>query len=278
MSQKNNVSVAFATQFESEVIHEWGSVGGQFKGNITEKQVKGKTVEFPKIGTVKMAERNSINGDLPRTNIEHGIVSFNVKDYFAVVPIDDFEEFKIDFNVRAEYIKAVTDAVEVKYDELIINVLASANAGGINGGYTQALDNASILKIREWFSSTKVPAQDRFVQTGVNGWGALLAVDKFTSSDFIGSSNLPFKTDREMQRYMGINWQENAELDSYKSLTNDKTPIFGWHKSAIAMGTNIKSVITQYNPVTGAWEILAKLSAGGGLIRPDCAIRLNWTS
>jgi hypothetical protein len=115
----------------------------------------------------------------------------------------------------------------------------------------------------EILNTNDVPDDSRrFAVIGVKQWNELLAIEEFSSSDFVGSDT-PFVSGFETKKWLGVNWILHNGLP----LDGDVRNCFMYHSSAIghACGQEVKSDVS-WNGERAAHFICNSMSQGAVLI------------
>lgn len=259
------LSTAFVKQFEREVHEAYQRQGSKLRGAVrTVSNVKGSSTTFQKVGKGTAATK-STHGMVPVMNLAYTSVECALQDYYAGDWVDRLDELKINHDERQIIAAAGANALGRKTDELIINALATVTASdqqvleantGIN------LDK--VLKAFEILGKADVPDDgQRYAVVGWKQWSQLLALDEFSSADYIGSDELPFQG-AQAKRWLGTTWIPHSGLPIDG---NDIRKCFWFHKTAIghASGSDVQTDISWHGD-RAAHFINNMMSQGAALI------------
>jgi len=257
------VNTAFVKQFEREVHESYQRLGSKLRGAVrTSSNVKGSSTVFQKVGK-GTASTKSTHGMVPVMNLSHSSVECQLLDYYAGDWVDRLDELKINHDERQVIANAGAYALGRKTDELIINALASASTLTI-ADFNIGMTRDKVLKAFELLGENDVPDDgQRFAVVGWQQWSELLKIPEFSSSDFIGSDELPYKG-TQAKKWLGTTWIPHSGLpiDS-----NDIRKCFWFHKNAIghASGSDVQTDITWHGD-RAAHFINNMMSQGSALI------------
>lgn len=241
MSQ--TVDNAFVKQYESEVHMAYQRHGSLFRGTIrTKNNIKGESTTFQKVGK-GTASSKTRHGDVPVMNIDHTPVECALSDHYAADYIDKLDELKVNHNEREVTVKSGAAALGRKTDELIIASLDSASS------YTTSANLSAVALSTMSGAVTTLGARDVPMTRGdVFGavswelWNALLGIDAFNKSDYIGD-DLPLKQVMgEARFWMGVIWFPHSGLTKAADVRKN----FVYHRSAAghAIGADVMTDIT----------------------------------
>lgn len=233
---------AFVKQFEREVHEAYQRQGSKLRGAVrTINNVKGSSVVFQKVGTGTAATK-STHGMVPVMNLSHTSVECALQDYYAGDWIDKFDELKINHDERHVIANAGAYALGRKTDELIITALSGASTYSVVEGNT-GMTRDKVLSAFELLGSANVPDDGgRFAIIGWKQWSELLKIPEFSSSEFVGPDELPYK-DTQAKKWLGTTWIPHGGLPKD---VNDIRSCFWFHRTAIghASGSDVQTDVT----------------------------------
>lgn len=236
-----DVSPSFVKQFESEVHVAYQQMGSKLKGMVRFiNNVKGASTTFQKVGK-GTAGTKARHGLVPVMSVDHTPVECLLADYYAGDWVDKLDELKINFDEKQVLVNAGAYALGRKTDDLIISALDKATTNVIDKN-TEVLNKATILEAFAKLNAADVPDDgQRFALVGPLQWNALLAIEEFGKSDFVGEA-YPWLKGTESRKWLGVNWVMHTGLP----LATTVRTCFMFHKTAIghASGCDVKTDIT----------------------------------
>jgi Phage capsid protein len=263
MSQE--VSDAFIKQYESDVFVAYQRMGSKLKNTVrTKSNVTGSSTTFQKVGK-GIAVQKARHAEISTMEIAHDPVEVVLQDWYAGDYIDKLDELKINIDERQVAADAGAYALGRKSDELITTALDTTPNVIAHGG--TGLTQAKIDTVFAWFGNNDIPDDgQRFAAVSAAGWLDLLPITAFSSSDFIGNDQLPYKGGMSAKRWLSFTWFEFSGLPGTPS---DRTQFF-WHKTAVgfASGQDVRSEIN-YVAQRVAHLATSYMSQGAGLIEPN---------
>lgn len=267
-----NLSPAFVQLFEAEV-HQAYQGAAQLRGAARMRTgVVGDTVKFPKVGKGQASVR-SPQTDVVPINGEFSQISVSLTDYIAAEYSDVFNQAKVNFDERQELAQLVGNAIGRREDQIIIDALNSASAGGTvaktvvtSGSATSSnLNVGKIIEAKKLLDAANVPPTDRHFVIHANNLAGLLGDERAVSSDF---QTIQALVSGQVGTMMGFTFHVIGDRDEggLPLSTNDRTG-FAFHKSALgcAVGIAPKTEIN-YIPEKTSFLITAMLSMGAGAI------------
>lgn len=255
------VDKAFIKQFEGEVFDAYQRMGSKLRPTVRSRSgVQGATTVFQKVGKGTAAVK-SRHGTVPVMNIDHTPVECQLADYYAGDWVDKMDEVKLNIDERQVIINAGAYALGRKTDELIITELnKSTNYAGLN---TDGLTKAKVLTAFEMLGTADVPDDgQRFAVIGWKQWSELLNIQEFSSAEFVGPEELPWKG-TQAKKWLGTIWVAHSGLTKSGSAR-----LCHWyHKSAVghASGADVTSDISWYGD-RAAHFVNNMMSQGAALI------------
>lgn len=188
-----SINTAFVKQFEREVHESYQRLGSKLRGAVRSiSNVQGSSTVFQKVGKGTASTKSS-HGMVPVMNLSHSAVECQLLDYYAGDWVDRLDELKVNIDERQVIANAGAYALGRKTDDLIIAALSTANTLSIADGNI-GLTRDKVLKAFELMGEQDVPDDgQRFAIVGWQQWSELLKIPEFTSSEFIGADELPYK-------------------------------------------------------------------------------------
>ncbi|WP_435640121.1 phage capsid protein [Micavibrio aeruginosavorus] len=268
-----SIDQAFIKQFEREVHESYQRMGSKLRNTVrTISNVQGSSTVFQKVGK-GVASTKSTHGMVPVMNLSHSTVETALQDYYAGDWVDRLDELKTNIDERQVIANAGAYALGRKTDELIINALATASINVVpDAGAGMSI--AKILEAFEQLGEADVPDDgERYAVVGYKQWSELLATDEFTSADYVGTEDLPFRG-IQAKRFLG------TLFIPHSGLPIDGTGVrscFWFHKTAIghASGSDVQTDITWHGDraahfVNNMMSQGASLIDGNGVVVIEC--------
>lgn len=234
------IDQAFIKQYEREVHEAYQRQGSKLRNAVrTINNVQGSSAIFQKVGK-GIADTKSRHGLVPVMNLTHSSVECVLSDYYAGDWIDKLDTLKTNIDERQVIANAGAYALGRKTDDLIISALQSTTTEIADGNVGMTLDK--VMTAFETLGTADVPDDgNRFAVVGYKQWAQLLQIDEFSSSDYVGADELPFKG-VQAKRWMGSIWMPHSGLP----VASDIRSCFWFHKTAIghASGSDVQTDIT----------------------------------
>jgi len=259
----SSVDTAFIQQYDQEVKAAYQREGSLLRGTVrTRTQVGAERIYFPKLGK-GIATTKARNADVVPMGLEHTRVFADMADYYAPEYIDDLDQAKINWTVRADYARASASALGRTTDDICLTAMNatsnSTDASATNSDSGTDLSLEVILAISESLNDRDVPSDRmRWAVITPQSLSELLQVTGATSSDFTTQQLLT--TGREPAFWMGFNWIVHTGLPS-------GVKGFFYHTQAVGHGINqeVTSTIDRV-PEKVAWLINSYMSMGAVII------------
>ena len=262
MSQE--VSDSFIKQYESDVHVAYQRMGSKLRNTVRVKSnITGMSTTFQKVGTGSAVQK-ARHAEIATMEVSHDPIECTLQDWYAGDYIDKLDELKLNIDERQVVANAGAYALGRKTDELIVTALSSGGTDVPVG--TTGLDMAKIEAAFVGLSNASVPDDgNRFWAVSAAAWIDLLTITAFSSADFIGSDQLPYKGGMTAKRWLSFCWFEFSGLPGTSA---DRTT-FAYHKTAIghASGQDVKSEIN-YVPQRVAHLATSFMSQGAVMIDP----------
>lgn len=259
----NEVSDAFIRQYESDVHVAYQRIGSKLRSTVRNKNnVVGYSTTFQKVGT-GTAVQKARHAEIATMEVAHDPVECTLADWYAGDYIDKLDELKININERQIAANAGAYALGRKTDEMIVTALDGATNVQTEGG-TAVLTQAKINRVFRHFGDNNIPDDGmRYWPISASQWTDLLGITAFSSADFIGADQLPYKGGMTAKRWLSFMWFEFSGLPK----TGNIRSTFAYHMTAIghASGSDVKSEIN-YIPQRVAHLATSFMSQGSVLI------------
>ena len=259
------IDQAFVKQFEREVHEAFQRQGSKLRNTVRViNNVNGSEAVFQKVGK-GTASTKSTHGMVPVMNLDHSAVTATLQDFYAGDWVDRLDELKINIDERQIITNAGAYALGRKADELIINELASVGAGQEIADGNVGMTLTKVLDALTMLGDADVPDDgERYAVVGWKQWSELLQISEFSSSDFVGPDELPFRATMQAKRWLGTLWIPHSGLPIDGS---DIRSCFWYHKSAIghAAGADVATDITWHGD-RAAHFVNNMMSQGSALI------------
>jgi|TARA_R110002126_G_scaffold13118_1_gene55958 hypothetical protein len=263
---------SFIKQFEEEVHQAYQRQGSKLRGAVrTVSNVKGASTTFQKVGK-GVASTKSSHGMVPVMNLDHSSIECILEDYYAGDWVDRLDELKLNTDERMIIANAGAYALGRKTDELIINALDTASDNAIADGGL-GLTKEKVLTAFELLGENDVPDDgQRYAVIGWKQWSDLLAIDEFSSADYIGPDALPWKG-TQAKEWLG------TVFIPHSGLPIDGTGVrscFWFHKTAVghASGTDVNTDISWHGD-RAAHFVNNMMSQGTSLIDQSGIVKID---
>jgi len=271
-SQMATISPVFTTLFHSEVKHAY-QAQMTLRGAVRTKSATGsQTVKFPKLGRGVAMPRTAPASDVVPMGLDYTPATVSMLDWNASEYSDIFDQAKINFEDRAELVKAIAGAMGRRYDQLIINALVASTpthqVGNDIGGTNTDLNLLKLIEAKKLMDAANVPASGRHFLGHTNGQAALLSTTQITSSDYATVKAL---IRGEVNQFLGFtfHWVGDMDEGGLPKATNTRSN-FAWHEDAVGMaiGIDIRTTI-DWIPVKRSWLVSSDFSGNAVVIDED---------
>lgn len=250
------VPTAFVQQYASEVKAAYQREGSLLRNTVrTREEVESERIYFPKLGKGQ-ATSKARHAEVSPMNLDHTRVYADMEDYYAPEYIDDLDQAKINFSLRAEYARASAWALGRTTDELVVSALDAAPSGNRT---TSSLSLSSISGVHKRLTDRDVPAdRQRYAVISPDAMQELLQISEAASSDF--SREQILVSGQAPTFWMGFNWLVHTGLPS-------GVRGYFFHQPCVGLGIN-RDVQTSVDwvPERVAWLVNSWMSMGSVLI------------
>jgi hypothetical protein len=258
-----DINDAFVKQFESEVHMAYQRMGSKLRNTVRYKgNVRGSSTTFQKVGK-GTAGTKSRHGNVPVMTIDHTPVECTLSDFYAADYVDKLDELKINHDERMVVTQSAAAAIGRKTDDLIVTALDSTS-NTITESSTTGLNQTKVNTVFEFFGNNDVPDDgERYFVISPGSWTDLLGLNAFSSADFVGPDELPYKGGMVAKRWMGFMWMTFSGLSVASNIRKN----FAYHRSAlgVAAGSEVQTEMN-YVPEKAAHLATSMMSQGAVLI------------
>lgn len=231
-----SIDQAFIKSYEDKVHLVFQRIGSYLRETVRFRpDVVGSTTTFQKIGT-GVATTKARHGTITPMNQTHTAHEATLSDFYAGDWVDKLDEAKINIDERDALATSGAFALGRKVDSQIDTLLAAANTDNVTITVTSSgAVRAGLLQMAANLYAGNVP-NDGMVYGALSAvmWARAMAVEDFSSSDFIGSNGLPFTegvpTGGRFKDWMGVKWVMHTGLTGVGTATANS---YVWHKNSI---------------------------------------------
>lgn len=269
------VPASFIQLYDAEVKAAYQREGSFLRNAVRQRmQVGAERIYFPKLGKGH-ATSKARHADVVPMNLEHTRVFADMSDYYAPEYIDDLDQAKVNWSLRADYANASAWALGRQTDDLILtaanatsNVLSAATLDAGGGG---VLTQAVISGVSQAMTENDVPLdRRRWAIITPETLAELQAIEGVTSSDFANEKIL-VSGDRPAF-WMGFNWMVHTGISD---IDPDAKGFF-WHQPSMGHGV-CRDITTSVDwvPEKVAWLVNSWMSMGSTIIDEDGVFKLT---
>jgi hypothetical protein len=200
-----SIDTAFIKKFEAEVKLAYQRMGSKLVNTVRTKfNIGAKDTTFQKAGT-GMASTKSKHGLIPLMNIDHSNVTCTLTDYYAGDYIDKLDELKTNIDERNVVSQTGAAAMGRKSDELITTVISPEVTNALIATAASGLTQTKVNTVFERFGVNDIPDDgQRYFQVAPECWTDLLGITAFSSADYVGADDLPYKGGMVAKRWMSF--------------------------------------------------------------------------
>lgn len=258
-----DISDAFIKQYESEVHLAFQRMGSKLRNTVRVKNgVTGQSTFFQK-ASAGQASQKSRHGDVTPMNVDHSNVECTLADWYAADYIDKLDEIKTNIDERSVVTQNAAAALGRKADEMIVTAL-DATTNTQTEASTNRLTSTKINKEFVRFGNADIPDDgNRFWAVAHEQWTDLLGITAFSSADYVGQDQLPYKQGMSAKMWMSFMWFQFSGLPVASNIW--KT--FAYHRNGIghAVGADVSSEMN-YIPQKVSTLATSFMSMGSVLI------------
>lgn len=267
-----SVDTSFIELYEAEVKAAYQREGSMLRQTVRQRtQVGAERIYFPKLGK-GVATTKARHADVVPMDLDHSRVFADMEDAYAPEYIDELDQAKINWSLRADYARASAWALGRRTDEQIITALDTAtnvlSAATLDSAGAGALTLPVVTGVSQDLTTRDVPMDMmRYAVVDPETLNELLQIEGATSSDFTTQKLLT--TGREPAFWMGFNWIVHTGLPA-------GIKGFFYHMPSIGHGI-CRDVTTEVNyvPEKVAWLVNSYMSMGAVVIDDDGLVELT---
>lgn len=269
------VDTAFIQLYASEVKAAYQRQGALLRNVVRQRTGNAERIYFPKLGK-GIATTKARHADVVPMDLEHTRAYVDMLDFYAPEYIDELDQVKVNWSMRADYAMASAWALGRQTDNLILNAM---NTGGaynnlqpnvLDTGAAHALTLKVVTGISQAMTDNDVPADGmRIAVINPLSLNQLLQIAGATSSDFTREQLL--NTGKEPAFWMGFRWVVHTGVPA-------GVKGFFYHMPSVGLGlaADIKTEVN-YVPTKASWLVNSMMSMGATVIDSDGVFRLEQT-
>ena len=261
------IDQAFIRQYEAEVHTAFQRMGSKLLNMIRRKtNVKGDRTTFQKVGK-GTAGTKSRHGDVPLMNIDHTPVACTLADYYAGDYVDKLDELKTNIDEKKVVTEAGAAALGRKSDELIVNAMSVDTTNALIATGAAGLTQTKVNTTFERFGSLDIPDDGlRYFAVAPECWTDLLGITAFSSADYVGPGELPYKQGLVAKRWLGFMFFPFSGLANGAGGATEVRNM-AWHQRCVggASGQDVSTDIT-WEGKKQAHLIVSSMSQGACVI------------
>ena len=277
-----SLSAAAATQFDSEVLHEYQGMGSLRTTVTVRTGVVGDTYKFRAMGRGLAKKRGAPQVDVTPMDVSHSLQTATLENWVAPEYTDIFDQAEVNFQERAELAQTIAGAITRREDQLIIDAFdaSSTYAGTVTiaiGGAATDLNPAKLRRASRFLNQKGVPGAGRNIVIGALQLEALLGNTEATSSDF---NTVKALVNGEINSFVGFAFkmiEDRAAEEGGLTVAAGVRDCFTYHSTSTgyASGIDPRSEVN-YIPNKVSWLANGMLKAGSvvrnsnGLVKVQC--------
>jgi len=264
------VTEAFVRQYAAEVKAAYQREGSLLRQAVRIRTgVIGERIHFPLLGKGEATDK-ARHADVVPMNLEHTKVHVDMVDKYGPEYIDDLDQFKINWDLRADYARASAWALGRQTDAQIVEAVdTSDSSSALDKVQKDDIDLSTLLEISKKLTDNDVPQDgNRWAIISPHQLMHLLQITGATSSDFVGSQLLV--TGREPAFWLGFRWiVYTGDFFTTTTGSDAVTGIFFHQPSmGLAIGKDIHTQI-DWVPQKVAYLVNSWMSMGAVVIDPE---------
>lgn len=276
------LSAAAATQFDSEVLHEYQGMGSLRTTVTIRTGVVGDTYKFRKMGRGMAHQRGAPQTDVTPMDVSHSLQTATLENWVAPEYTDIFDAAEVNFQERTELAQTIAGALSRREDQIIIDACdgAGAYAGTVTvaiGGANTDLNPAKLRRASRYLNQKGVPMAGRTLVHGALQLEALLGNTEATSSDF---NTVKALVNGEVSSFVGFNFkmiEDRSSEEGGLTLSTNTRDCYGYHVTSIgyASGLDPRSEVN-YIAQKVSWLANGLLKSGAiarntnGIVKVQC--------
>lgn len=256
---------AYVAQYNDEVHQKFQGKSVLFGSVRTSNNVVGLTERFTTYGVMTSTERILYSPVVP-DNVDVTTATATIKNYILTQFTETFDIQKINYDERAELVRAMSSSMGRRYDQAIVDALiASGTTNTVASalGANAALNMAKIRRASKLLDDQGVEGADRHLIVSPTGLEQLLGDEKATSADYTAVKAL---INGDIGSYMSFNFHkmENRPNEGGLPKTGDIRTLFAYHKRSTGLAVGQQQQITMTKEeLYNSWLTKATLALGG---------------
>lgn len=277
-----SLSAAAATQFDSEVLHEYQGLGSLRTTVTVRTGVVGDTYKFRAMGKGLAKKRGAPQTDVIPMDVSHSLQTATLENWVAPEYTDIFDQAEVNFQERAELAQTIAGAITRREDQLIIDAMdaSSTYAGTVTvaiGGAATDLNPAKLRRASRYLNQKGVPGAGRNIVIGALQLEALLGNTEATSSDF---NTVKALVNGEINSFVGFAFkmiEDRAAEEGGLTVAAGVRDCFAYHTTSTGYASGIDPrTEVNYIPNKVSWLANGMLKAGSvvrnsnGLVKVQC--------
>ena len=268
------LSTAAQQQFDSEVKHAFQSAG-VLRGTTTiRNDVTGDAYKFRKMGK-GLANQKATSADVTAMNVSHDLITCSLGNWNAPEYTDIFDAKEVNFDEKTELQQTIAGALGRRYDQIILDAMAGATAGGIIADGGTGLTLAKLTEASKHLNKAGVPSGGRHFALSADGLEDMLNDSTITSADF---NSIRALMSGEINTFMGFNFHVIEDRDEGGlALATGVREGFAWHDSAVgvAVGMDITAKV-DWVPQKTSWLCNGLMKAGAVIRDTAGLVSVSW--
>ena len=276
------LSAAAATQFDSQVLHDYQN-GGSLRSTVTVRTgVVGDTYKFRKMGKGMAHVRGGPSTDVTPMDVAHTLQTATLENWVAPEYTDIFDQATVNFQERSELSSTIAMAMTRREDQILIDAwdASSSYAGTVTddiGGTDTDMNPAKLRRASRYLNANGVPMTGRHIAVGALQIEALLGNTEATSSDY---NNVKALVNGDINTFVGFKFHIIEDRSAYEgglTVAADVRDCYAYHETATgyASGLDPRTEVN-YIPHKTSWLANGLLKAGAvvrnasGLVKVQC--------
>lgn len=276
------LSAAAATQFDSEVLHEYQGMGSLRTTVTVRTNVVGDTYKFRGMGKGMAHQRGATQTDVTPMDVTHSLQTATLENWVAPEYTDIFDQAEVNFQERTELAQTIAGGLSRREDQLIIDAAdaSSTYAGTVTtavGGAATDLNPAKLRRASRYLNANGVAMAGRHIMIGALQLEALLGNTEATSSDF---NTVKALVNGEINAFVGFQFhliEDRSAFEGGLTVAAGVRDCFAYHMTSIGYATGIdpRSEVN-YIAQKVSWLANGLLKAGSvvrnsnGLVKVQC--------
>jgi hypothetical protein len=275
------LSAVAATQFDSEVLHEYQDEV-TLKTTVTQRTgVVGDTYKFRLMGRGTATKRGTTQSDVVPMNVSHSLQTATLENWVAPEYTDIFDDAEVNFQERAELAKTIAMSLTRREDQLIIDAMDASGsyAGTVTtaiGGSDTNLNPAKLRRASRFLNAKGVSMMGRHIAITALQLEALLGNTEATSSDFNVVKTL---VNGDINSFVGFQFQMIEDRDAFEgglSVAANVRDCYAYHETAVGLATGIDPrTEVNYIPTKTSWLANGMLKAGAVTRNPNGIVKVQ---